>query len=110
MTDMNHTIKAHVALQLLRITDFEAYEGQCLTIRFGPGEAESAKLAQVVQLSGYSTLERKPFSILLQTSQLTTYYPQAIYPVEHPDLGVMDIFLVPVGFKDGGMQYEAVFS
>lgn len=110
MNDSNHTVKTPVALQQLCVTDFQEWEGQCLTIRFEEGETQKATLAQVVPLSGFSTLERKPFSILLQTSQLTKYYPQAIYPVVHPALGTMDIFLVPVGLKDGGMQYEAVFS
>lgn len=36
--------------------------------------------------------------------------PQAIYPVAHPDLGTLDIFLVPIGPVPGGMGYEAVFT
>jgi hypothetical protein len=110
MNNSNSQITAPVALQLLNINDFKAFEGKCFTIWFSAQVAEKTILAQVVQLSGYSALERKPFSILLQTNQLTKYYPQAIYNVVHPALGPMDIFLVPMGVKDGGMQYEAVFS
>jgi hypothetical protein len=36
--------------------------------------------------------------------------PQAIYPVTHPTLGVMDIFLVPIGPIAGGSGYQAIFS
>jgi hypothetical protein len=36
--------------------------------------------------------------------------PQGIYPVEHPALGMMEIFLVPVGPTSGGNGYNAVFT
>jgi hypothetical protein len=55
-------------------------------------------------------MQRKPFSILLQTMQKDHYYKQAIYSVEQPALGRIEIFLVPVGCNEKGMQYEAVFS
>ena len=35
--------------------------------------------------------------------------PQAIYPVPHPVLGMMEIFLVPIGPSAGGNGYQAVF-
>jgi Domain of unknown function (DUF6916) len=36
--------------------------------------------------------------------------PQAIYRLDHPAMGALEIFLVPLGPKDGGMCYEAVFT
>ena len=36
--------------------------------------------------------------------------PQAIYRLDHPVMGALEIFLVPLGPKDGGMRYEAVFT
>ena len=36
--------------------------------------------------------------------------PQRIYPLEHPELGRLEIFITPVGPDDAGMRYEAVFS
>jgi hypothetical protein len=36
--------------------------------------------------------------------------PQATYPVEHDELGRMEIFLVPIGPDGSGMRYEAVFA
>ena len=35
---------------------------------------------------------------------------QAIYQVEHPALGTMDIFLVPVGPEPDGNGYQAIFT
>jgi hypothetical protein len=36
--------------------------------------------------------------------------PQASYPMRHDALGRIGIFIVPVGPRDGGMSYEAVFN
>lgn len=38
------------------------------------------------------------------------FLPQAIYLLEHPELGRQEIFLVPLGPQDGGNAYEAVFG
>jgi len=35
---------------------------------------------------------------------------QGTYRLDNPALGSLDIFLVPLGPKDGGIQYEAVFT
>ena len=38
--------------------------------------------------------------------------PQRIYPLEHPSLGKLDIFLVPLGAEGDseGLHYQAVFN
>ncbi len=36
--------------------------------------------------------------------------PQAIYRLENEAMGALEMFLVPLGPKDGGMRYEAVFT
>jgi hypothetical protein len=38
------------------------------------------------------------------------WLPQGIYPVAHPVLGILEIFLVPVGPASGGNGYHAVFT
>ena len=38
------------------------------------------------------------------------WLPQAIYPVRHPALGVIDIFLVPIVPLEDGNGYQAVFT
>jgi hypothetical protein len=111
---MNQTISGGstpaAALDRLCAADFQPYIGKDFSIRFSAGVTETAQLENVLELTGYSGLERKPFSIVFQTAQQTTYYLQAIYSVEHPAFGALLIFLVPLGIKGKGMQYEAVFS
>jgi hypothetical protein len=38
------------------------------------------------------------------------YLEQKIYPIEHDQMGVFDLFLVPVSQDQGGFRYEAVFN
>ena len=52
---------------------------------------------------------RDPFSILFRGPKELNL-PQAIYRLEHETLGSMDLFLVPIGPGDEGMDYEAVFT
>lgn len=35
---------------------------------------------------------------------------QGIYPLEHAELGRLELFLVPINRTDAGMHYEAVFT
>ncbi len=99
-----------VALQLLAASDFQSQVGKEFFIHFTGDVTASAQLEKVTDLPRYANLERKPFSILLQTKQKERYYQQAIYTIEQPALGSMQIFLVPVGCNEKGVQYEAVFS
>jgi hypothetical protein len=52
---------------------------------------------------------RKPFAILFR-GPLTPVWPQRIYRVEHDGMGSFDLFLVPVGPRNGGMEYQAIFT
>ena len=50
-----------------------------------------------------------PFSLLFRGPP-EPVLPQAIYPLTHPELGLLEIFLVPIGPTGDGMGYDAVFS
>ena len=53
---------------------------------------------------------REPFSLLFHGPP-EPVLPQRIYPLEHPELGKLELFLVPIGpDPNGTMQYEAVFN
>jgi len=99
-----------VAFQLLTASDFQPQVGKDFFIHFSNGAVTIAQLEKVVDLPRYADLTRKPFSIQLQTNQKDHYHQQAIYTIEQPALGSMQIFLVPVGYNEKGMLYEAIFS
>lgn len=52
---------------------------------------------------------REPFSLVF-TGPRDVCLPQSIHPLRHPDIGLLDIFLVPIGIDAAGRRYEAIFS
>lgn len=52
---------------------------------------------------------RPPFSLLFQ-GPADPLLPQATYRFEHGSLGVMEIFIVPLGRDEYGATYEAFFA
>jgi hypothetical protein len=53
--------------------------------------------------------EREPFSIVFR-GPTEPVAPQRIYPLENEHLGAFELFVVPIGPDESGMQYEAVFG
>jgi hypothetical protein len=52
---------------------------------------------------------RHPFSLLFRGSH-TDSPVQSVYHLEHPKLGQLDLFLVPIGSDEAGIRYEAIFT
>ncbi len=94
----------------IEIADFKGLLNQQVDIRFSNEVILPAKLIEVTTLGGYSPLERNPFSITVRTEQKTEYYQQGTYIMQHPNMGQIYIFFVPLGMDKEGMKYEAVFS
>lgn len=97
-------------LDKISAEDFKPLLNQQLHIQFTPDVRVGAELIELTELSGYSPLERKPFSVVFRTEQKTEYYNQGIFVVVHPSSGDIPLFLTPQGFDGIGMKYEAVFS
>ncbi|HEX8129334.1 MAG TPA: hypothetical protein VF527_09550 [Pyrinomonadaceae bacterium] len=62
-----------------------------------------------VQAHGDVAGQAERFSAFFR-GPLAQMLPQNTYPMEHEQLGSVEIFIVPVGKDDKGFQYEAVFS
>ncbi len=52
---------------------------------------------------------RQPFSLLFRNTA-AFLFPQQIYPMRHPRVGEVGIFLVPVAQEQAGFLYQAVFN
>ena len=52
---------------------------------------------------------RASFSIVFR-GPLEPVLPQRIYRFEHDELGSFELFIVPIGPDETGMQYQAVFG
>ena len=62
------------------------------------------------QASGAEDGGRQPFSLLFVAGPDAPTLSQRLYRLDHASLGALDLFLVPIGPKNGVMQYEAVFN
>ncbi|HAQ79362.1 hypothetical protein JQ559_30365 [Bradyrhizobium viridifuturi] len=96
-----------VDLAKLHIDDFTPYQDAGFELR-AADRVVVLKLAKV-EPAGNSGRPGGAFSLLFAGPK-GAWLPQAIYPVRHPALGVIDIFLVPIGPLEDGNGYQAVFT
>jgi hypothetical protein len=91
----------------LTAADFEPRIDDGFHVSTPTGEVR-LKLVEVRRL-GKAIREDGAFSLTF-LSPPGPHLPQAIYPLHNPALGPIELFLVPLGPKDGGNSYEAVFT
>ena len=96
-------------LQDLTPSSFEEHLGSRFRLPLETGDALEVELAQVALLEAHPGPRQQPFSVFLRGPRRPVL-PQRIYRLEHDRLGVLEIFLVPVGPDGSGMLYEAVFN
>ena len=91
----------------LKIDDFSTHLNTIFNIQTKDGTI-ALKLAKA-DWAGHSKRAGGAFSLSF-IAPGGPLLPQAIYPVTHPALGTMEIFLVPAGSLPGGHGYHAVFT
>lgn len=100
--------------ETLSIFDFTPHVGTAFTIRFSDGTIELT-LGSVeahgtrAPRADVPGLRAEPFSLVF-LGPLQPVLPQRTWALGHVDLGALEVFLVPIGPKDGRMRYEAVFN
>lgn len=87
--------------------DFAAHLNTTFQIYFMPEEATEAKLIAVSELT--KRARQESFSIVFQGPPERIYY-QRMMKLEHPELGTGELFLVPIGQNEEGVEYEALFN
>ena len=90
---------------------FQEHLESTFEISFQNGETISLELIEARQ-SGQVAFHpdgRKPFALLFRAG-LDRWPAQGVHRLHHPILGVLDIFLVPVGPDEKGMRIEAIFT
>jgi hypothetical protein len=87
---------------------FEPLEGETFSLTHDAGAIPLSLVAVLgTGLMGHAA--REQFSIHFR-GPATPALPQRIYRLEHPQLGAIEIFLVPIKRDADGMIYEAVFT
>ncbi len=94
-------------LAALKIDDFTPHVDVVFDMQTAGG-AVPLKLAKV-EPAGNSGRAGGAFSLIFVAPK-GPWLRQGIYPVQHPVLGTMEIFLVPVGPAFGGNSYQAIFT
>ena len=94
-------------LATLRIDDFAPHCDTVFDMQTSIGVVP-LKLVKV-DPAGESGRAGGAFSLLFIAPQ-GPWLPQATYPLAHPAMGAMGIFLVPVGPTSGGNGYYATFT
>lgn len=111
------------SLDTLTAEDFRDVKGSLFQLTTGLREyarnvAFQVELADVTQSAvSPAAAFRAPFAVLFH-GPLEPVLPQGIYRLEHERLGVLDLFMVPVGpdepsdpgERPTAMRYEAVFG
>ena len=99
-------------LDTLRVEDFAPRIGERFRLSADADHSLDATLVEATVLGGGSRAQaarRAPFSVMF-LGPPQPVWAQRIYRVEHDAMRSFDLFLVPLGPRDGGMMYEAVFT
>jgi hypothetical protein len=97
-------------LEQLTLESFQPYLQQTFQVQFDPPPCMDLTLAECELVSvPSSNAKRKPFRLVFVGGR-TPVLPQRIYRIAHDRVGTLDIFLVPIGPDERGMQYEAIFT
>jgi hypothetical protein len=95
-------------LETFTVDTFAGRVGETFRVHDDSGDLEM-QLASAETTSERRGTGRAPFSLVF-VGPLEPVLPQRIYPFEHDGLGAFELFIVPIGPNESGMQYEAVFT
>ena len=95
-------------LERMKREDFEPHLNT--TFRILRGEAEPLELELIEIGGGEGSFENSYSFSLLFRGGLHFVLQQHTFTLEHPALGTLDLFLVPVSREPDGFRYEAVFN
>jgi hypothetical protein len=96
-------------LESLTLDTFTPRIGDRFRLSAGNGQSLETTLVEATPLGASASGGRQPFSLVFR-GPLAPVWPQRIYRVDHDALDSLDVFLVPIGPRDGGMQYQAIFT
>jgi hypothetical protein len=94
-------------LRELTLETFEPCVGEPFIIAAEPEQIDL--VLDTAQARGEWPGGRQPFSLTFRGPH-EPLLPQAIYRLEHAELGALEIFIVPIGRDAGSVTYEAIFT
>ena len=95
----------------LASSDFVPCLNQTFRIQLEGIEPIDLELVNVTEAGSASRTEaRNPFSLQFLGPVSSQYLLQHTYGLEHKEMGVLELFIVPLGLEEGRMRYEAIFT
>jgi len=95
-------------LEDLTLATFEPLVGDTFMLEGATDEPLACTL-QSATPAGEQPGGREPFGLIF-IGPPQPLLPQAIYRLTHPELGALEIFIVPLAQKETGTTYEAIFA
>jgi len=99
-------------IEAFDVSTFSGRSGEAFRLLCDEGSALDLELVSVTPNPGApndARDRRLPFSIVFRGPP-EPLLPQRIYRFEHEELGSFELFIVPIGPDEAGMQYQAVFG
>lgn len=93
----------------LTLERFAPAVGETFTVGGDGGPKVELLLVEATAQDAAPQAPRQPFSLLFH-GPADPFLPQATYRFEHDSLGVIGIFIVPLGRDEHGATYEALFA
>ncbi len=95
-------------LENITRADFADLEPQALTLTIA-GRQCHPHIDTLKEFTAHSERPHAPFTLIL-TAPHDWRYPQGIYELQHPTLGTLQLFMVPIGLCEQGMRFEIIFN
>ena len=100
-----------IVLDKLASSDFAPRLNQTFRIQLEGIEPIDLELVSVTEAGSASQSEvRHPFSLQFLGPVSSQYLLQHTYGLEHKEMGMLELFIVPLGLEEGRMRYEAIFT
>ncbi|MCB9436282.1 MAG: hypothetical protein H6673_04720 [Anaerolineales bacterium] len=97
-------------LDQLTSANFAPHLHSTFHIHYDNGQILEVKLVAIQEFAEHADQPRQAFSLTFQSTEKSFYLKQAIYTLAHEQMGQMDLFIVPLGPDQAGMNYEVIFS
>ena len=95
-------------LDRISLEDFLPHVGSGMDVN-AHGRSARFTLKEAALINSPSPRESQPFH-LIWSAPLDCRLPQGLYRVQHPQLGELELFTVPLGPDGKAFCYEAVFN
>lgn len=96
-------------MDLLTLEHFAGCLNETFKVSLNDGEVDFVLVEAQPLPAGAPGALRAPFSLVFHNTSVLLF-PQQQYPMRHPRLGELNIFVVPIARNRDGFLYQAVFN